>query len=88
MHTWTRSGRGDGTEAVEHSDYRSWSNEQLILERDRKREQLAHLTMNPGPSAEIGRLFVTLDEELDRITDELVGRGLLSYQEALTGPQR
>jgi hypothetical protein len=77
VRTSTRVTRPGGPDAKVEHGYRSFTDEQLMLERTKKQRQLDRLTMDPGPSPEVGRLFVTLDREIDRINDEVVRRGSL-----------
>jgi hypothetical protein len=77
VRTSARVNRPDRSNAKVEDGYRSFTDEQLMLERTKKQRQVERLTMDPGPSPEVGRLFVTLDREIDRINDELVRRGSL-----------
>ena len=51
--------------------YRLFTDEQLIVERGRLRDQLEELTMNPGSSPVASQILVNMDREIERMTDEL-----------------
>jgi hypothetical protein len=56
--------------------YRLFTNEQLIVERRRLRDQLDELTINPGKSGVVTQTLVNMEHELDRMTDELRQRAI------------
>jgi hypothetical protein len=75
--TWTRgpsSGRGTRTGCIGLS---LLTDEELLVERDRRRLQRERLTRHPGTSPAVGRLFVSMDRDIERLTDELVRRVLV-----------
>ena len=57
-------------------DYTSLSDLELILERDRLREQLEVLTVDPARSPAVCQMLANIDQQIDRMTDELTGRAL------------
>jgi hypothetical protein len=65
-----------GPATNDQSSYASLSDLELILERDRLREQLDDLTVNPGSSPVVGQMLVNIDHQIDRMTDELTRRAL------------
>ncbi len=54
-------------------DYGAYSDDRLHDERDRKQRQLDELTLHPDRSA-VCSLLVSIDGEIERITDELIRR--------------
>jgi hypothetical protein len=60
------------------SSFVAYSDEELILERDRKREQLDELTLRPDASPSVIQLLVSIDREIERIMDELARRARTS----------
>ena len=56
-----------------NADYSAYSDDWLLSERDRKQRQLDELTRHPDRSA-VCSLLVSLDGEIERITDELIRR--------------
>lgn len=52
-------------------DYALDADEQLIAERDRLRIQSDELTMHPGASPGVSQVLVSIEQEIERITDEL-----------------
>jgi hypothetical protein len=62
--------------ATDDVDYTSLSDLELILERDRLREQLEELTVNPARSPAVCQLLADIDQQIDRVTDELTRRAL------------
>jgi hypothetical protein len=69
----------------DEASYTSLSDLELILERDRLREQLDDLTDNPGSSPVVSHLLVNIDEQIDRMTEELTRRAL-SRHPSSSGP--
>ena len=65
-----------GSVANDDFDCTSLSDLELILERDRLREQLEELTVNPARSPAVCQLLANIDQQIDRMTDELTGRAL------------
>jgi hypothetical protein len=55
-------------------DYALHADDQLIAERDRLRNQSDDLTMHPGGTPGVSQLLVTIEQEIERITDELILR--------------
>jgi hypothetical protein len=74
-----------GSATNEQSDYASLSDLDLILERDRLREQLDDLTINPGSSPVVSQTLIDIDQQIDRMTDELTRRAL-SRHPSSSGP--
>jgi hypothetical protein len=70
-----------------YDDYTSLSDLELILRRDHLRVQLDELTVDPGASPVTNQLLVNIDEQIDRMTDELTRRAL-SRHPASPGPAR
>jgi hypothetical protein len=50
------------------------TDEQLLIERDRRRTVLEHLVRHPGTSPAVGPLLQRADGDIERITAELIGR--------------
>jgi hypothetical protein len=59
-----------------HGDkiYPLLTDDQLIIERDRLRDQLEHLTVNPGGSPAVCQLLVNIEHEIEHMMDELLQR--------------
>ena len=57
-------------------NYRLFTDEQLIVERGRLRDQLEELTMNPGSSPVASQILANMEQEVERMTDELRQRAL------------
>ena len=55
-------------------DYALHADDQLIAERDRLRTQSDELTAQPGGTPGVSQLLVSIEQEIDRITDELMQR--------------
>ncbi len=55
------------------ADYSAYSDDRLLSERDRRQRQLDELTLHPDRSA-VSSLLVSVDGEVERITDELIRR--------------
>jgi hypothetical protein len=49
---------------------------QLVSERDRLRDRLDELTLNPGSSPVISQILVNMEQEIERMTDELRQRAI------------
>ena len=64
------------TSTGEVISYELLTDEQLIVERDRLRQQLNSLTMNPGSSPIISQILVNMEQEIERMTDELRQRAI------------
>ena len=56
--------------------YRLFTDEQLIVERGRLRDQLGELTMNPGSSPVASQILANMEQEIEHMTDELRQRAL------------
>jgi hypothetical protein len=50
------------------------TDEQLLIERDRRRAVVDQLVRHPGTSPAVGRLLEQADSDIERITAELIGR--------------
>lgn len=57
----------------------AYSDEELILERDRRRKQMDELTMRRGASPSLIQLIVSIDREVERMTDELTRRATAKH---------
>jgi len=55
-------------------DHALQTDDQLIAERDRLRNQSDELTMHPEGSPGVSQLLVSIEQEIERITDELIER--------------
>ncbi len=55
-------------------DYALLAEDQLIAERDRLRIQSDELTMHRAASPGVSQRLVTIEEEIERISDELLQR--------------
>jgi len=64
----------DGTKVDGVISYSLYSDEQLISERDRLRDQLNELTVHPSSSAAVSQLLVSIDREIEGIANELMRR--------------
>jgi len=65
---------GSGDPGVAVADYRAYSDDQLVAERDRQQRRLDELTRQQGhPSATCSQL-VSLDADVEQMTDELIRR--------------
>jgi hypothetical protein len=53
------------------TDYSLFTDQQLIIKRDRQREKLDELIMHPGSSLAVIELLVSLDRDIEQMTDEL-----------------
>jgi hypothetical protein len=69
--TWTQSSEPLRIETDGVIDYTYFSDEQLLLERDRQRAQLDELVLHSGSSGAVEDLRASIDREVDRMTDEL-----------------
>jgi len=56
------------------TSYILFNDEQLVIERDRCQEQADELRRHPGRSPAVGQLLVSIEDEIDRMTDELLRR--------------
>ena len=56
--------------------YRLFTDDQLIIERRRLRLQLDELTLNPGSSPVVSQILVNMEQEIERMTDELRQRAI------------
>ena len=74
--TWTRGGQSGQPTSSEDGGYLLVTDVQLMVERDRQRVQLDRLTMSPGTSPAIGQVFASIEQEIERINDELIRRVL------------
>jgi hypothetical protein len=72
--TWSQGGGPPRTTINGDSNYSLLADEQLIIERDRKRKELDEVTMHPGSSPAVGHLLVSIEREVERISDELLRR--------------
>ncbi len=54
--------------------YALYSDEQLLADRGRLRDQLDELTAHPGQTPGVAQLLVSIEQEIERITDELLQR--------------
>jgi hypothetical protein len=61
--------RRTGTDS--EASYRLLTDEELIVERGRLRDQLDELTMNPGSSPVASQMLVNMELEIENMTDEL-----------------
>jgi hypothetical protein len=55
-------------------DYGRYGDDQLIAERDRRQRQRDELMLNADGEAATHTLMVSIEREVDRITDELIRR--------------
>jgi hypothetical protein len=74
--TWAVGDRSLPVAVDQGANHTLLSDEQLIGERDRLRNQLDELTDNPGSSPVVGQMLVNIDQQIDRMTDELTRRAL------------
>jgi len=78
--TWTPSS-GDGlVDASAVISYDLFTDEQLISERDRLRNQLDELTINPGSSPVISQILVNMAQKIERMTDDLRQRAISRHR--------
>jgi hypothetical protein len=68
--------RGETQLTLLHGDesYPLLTDDQLIIERDRLRDQLEELTVNPGSSPVVCQLLVNIEHEIEHMMDELLQR--------------
>jgi hypothetical protein len=52
-------------------NYRLFTDEQLIVDRRRLRDQLDELTMNPGTPPVASQTLVDMEQEIECMTDEI-----------------
>jgi hypothetical protein len=69
--TWTQSDAPIRVVLDAETDYTGFDDEQLILERDRQRQQLDELNLHRGSSPAVAQLRDTLEREVDRMEEEL-----------------
>jgi hypothetical protein len=69
--TWTQSSEPLQIDTGGVIDYTYFSDEQLLLERDRQRSQLDELVLHSGSSGAVEDLRASIDREVERMTDEL-----------------
>jgi len=72
--TWTRGGEPSLQEVTGVANFSQLSDDQLIIERDRQRRRLDELTVNPGSSPAVCSLLVSIDHDVERMTEELIRR--------------
>ena len=71
----TRTNELDPAPTLEATaDYSAYSDEQLIRERDQQQRQLEELTLHSDRSRATRSLLISIDGEVERITDELIRR--------------
>ncbi len=56
------------------TSYSTYTDEELIIERDRQREHLDELTLHPDPLPSVGQLLTGIEREIQRLTEELLRR--------------
>ncbi len=66
--------RPTATTAQDVVDYSRYADDELIAERSRRQRQLDELTLYALGETDASALLVRLDEEVERITDELIRR--------------
>jgi len=54
--------------------YSGFSDDELLAECAKRRKQLDVLATHPGVSPAVGQILVSMDYEVERMTDELVRR--------------
>jgi hypothetical protein len=67
---------GETLLALLHGDknYPLLTDDQLLIERDRLRDYLEALTVNPGSSPAVCQLLVNIEHEIEHMMDELLQR--------------
>ncbi len=66
--------RPTATTAQDMLEYSRYTDDELIAERARRQRQLDELTLFAEGQSDASTLLVRLDEEVERITDELIRR--------------
>lgn len=69
--TLAPGGEPPRTRASVITDFSLFTDQQLIIKRDRQREKLDELIMHPGSSLAVIELLVSLDRDVEQMTDEL-----------------
>jgi hypothetical protein len=69
--TWTQSDEPIQVLLDGDSDYTSFGNEELSIERDRQRQQLDELTLHPDSSPAVTQLRASIEREVGRMEGEL-----------------
>ena len=76
--TWTPPDRWKSTE--EGITYGLLTDQQLVTERARLRVRLDDLTMSPGSSPAVSQILVNIEQEIERITDDLRRRAISRHR--------
>lgn len=63
-----------GSSGPDPSDYRAYSDDQLIEERERQQRTLEQLTLHPDRSSATCARLVATDGAIEQLTDELIRR--------------
>ncbi len=71
---WPATARTDRTASPQPRRLTHLTDEQLLIERDRRRAVVDHLVRYPGTSPAVGPLLERADRDIERITAELIGR--------------
>jgi hypothetical protein len=71
---WPASSRVNRTAPRRHGSLAHLTDHQLLIERDRRRAVVDRLVRYPGTSPAVGPLLERADDDIERITDELIGR--------------
>jgi len=73
----SRSFRADAprlASVVEIFTYAPYTDEQLLADRTRLRDQSDELAANPGRSPGVAQLLASIEQEIERISEELLQR--------------
>jgi hypothetical protein len=70
----TKAAHPSSTTAQDMLDYSRYSDDELMTERARRHRQLDELSLFAEGESDASALLVRLDEEVERITDELIRR--------------
>ncbi len=70
----SNAGKRHRMRVYEITGYTAYTDDELIIERDRQRKRLDELTLQPGTSPSIVQLLVGIEGEVERMTDELMRR--------------
>jgi hypothetical protein len=71
---WPAAAGTNRTASRRHCSLTHLTDEQLLIERDRRRAVVDELVRHPGTSPAVGPLLERADDDIERITAELIGR--------------
>jgi hypothetical protein len=71
---WPATAHTNRTASHQQRSLTHLTDEQLLIERDRRRAVVDQLVRHPGTSPAVGPLLERADSDIERITAELIGR--------------